>query len=204
MLAAAIFIVPPFALGQEADSCPTISVDGPSHVVKPGEIATYTVRVDKRGLNIAPVYKWSVSAGSIVSGQGTERIDVRSPSKWNTTVTVEVEGVPVGCPNIDSWTGEGDFGPKAKKIGEFTGSLSHANFSGVIDAAERDPSSQLYIIVSGASRNRTQSITNKRRAITSGMSRLDKDGRITFVESTRKDDRTAVWLVPPGATPPVP
>jgi hypothetical protein len=206
----AMLMLTTFTAGQQANdnACPTISVNGPSGIIKPGEIATYTVQIDARGLSITPSYAWKVSAGSIVSGQGTERIEVRNPTGWTTTVQVEVDGLPLGCPNVDSLTitnGEGNL-PLARKIAEFIGPLTRANFDGIVGAAKKEPSSQLFVILSGTTRSTRQAIARKRTAITNGIARqLDQGvGRVTFIESTRRDDRTVIWLVPPGATTPLP
>src|SRR5256885_15256550 len=103
IIAAAIFLMPIVAPGQQASRlCPTLSIRGPSGPVKPGEIGTYMAHVDTRGLNITPSFKWRVIRGTIISGQGTGAIEVRNPTDWTTTVTVEVIGFPLGCPNESS------------------------------------------------------------------------------------------------------
>jgi len=46
-----------------------------------------------------PTYKWSVSAGSIESGQGTPSILVHTTNLWGAsiTATVEVGNLPAAC-----------------------------------------------------------------------------------------------------------
>jgi hypothetical protein len=207
LILVAVLTLTIIAAGQQgkADPCPTVSVDGPSGIVKPGEVGTYTARVDARGHNIAPLYKWTVSAGSIVSGQGTEVIEVRNPTGWNTTVQVEIQGFPVGCPNLASETSSaGPDLPIPRKLTEITGPLARATFDSIIAAAKEEPDSQLFIFISGSTRNRLRSLSLKRSIIGAKLKRLNEDRRVTIVESTKKDDVTTIWLVPPGATPPLP
>lgn len=198
-----------FTVAQKTtdNPCPTVSVEGPSGIIEPGEIAIYSAEVNARGLNITLLYKWTVSAGTIVSGQGTAKIEVRNPTGWNTTARVEVQGFPIGCPNVDSETGGGT-GPDLpipRKLTEFFGPLTRANFGDIVGAALREPNSQLYIFLSGTTRNTAQSVRRKRSSIATGaLKQLNRDGRITIIESTKKDDLTVIWLVPPGASPPLP
>jgi len=192
------------AAGQQTsdNSCPTISVSGPPNVVKPGEIATYTARIDTKGLNITPSYKWTASSGTIVSGQGTETMELRK-ADWTTTVSLEVQGLPLGCPNVQSDTDIIDLAPQPSKIAEFFGPLTKADFSGLVQAAKREPTSQLFVLISGPTHRPAPAIAAKRNLILSKVgSKLGGATRVTFVDSTRKDDRATFWLVPPGATSP--
>ncbi|MDQ3800355.1 MAG: hypothetical protein M3384_12965 [Acidobacteriota bacterium] len=91
----------------ENSPCPEISVIGPSGIAAPtsGEPVTYTAKVENAE-NFQLEYLWEISAGEIISGQGTPSIELRArqddPS--NITVTVEIKGLPEGCPNVFSET----------------------------------------------------------------------------------------------------
>jgi hypothetical protein len=201
-----LFVSPLFVAAQTSDStCPKLAVFGPSGFVKPGEIGTYVARIDTLGRQYDLRYKWTVTDGTIVSGQGTEKIGVRNPTGWTTTVTLEVGGLPVGCPNDVSETAVYDPPIESKKLSELSGSLTGANFSGVVDAMKGDPNAHLYIIMSGSKRNRVQSLDRKRKTILAKLvPSLGGSSRITFVLKTETDDQTVIWLVPQGATPPNP
>ena len=72
-------------------SCPTLSVSGPSGVTKPGETMTFVASVS--GADVT--YNWTVSDGTIESGQGTSSITVRTTTTMaggNVTATVEISG----------------------------------------------------------------------------------------------------------------
>jgi hypothetical protein len=51
-------------------------------------------------------YNWSVSNGTIESGQGSLQINVAGAAGDSVTATVEVGGVPASCPNTGSATVE--------------------------------------------------------------------------------------------------
>jgi hypothetical protein len=80
--------------------CPKIVVTGPSSDVRPGEDAVF--RVDVSGADASKLeYHWSVSAGTIKSGQGTAIIRVSTDGLAGQTIIAEVEvkGLPENCFN---------------------------------------------------------------------------------------------------------
>ena len=83
-------------------TCGIVEIDGPSEV-DPGVQILFKVKV----LQISkPEIKWSVSAGTIVGGQGTELISVNSAwlAGQTVTATVELIGAPSGCNSSASTT----------------------------------------------------------------------------------------------------
>jgi hypothetical protein len=82
--------------------CPTISVSCPS---ENGSTLMFGARVSGSWSNLT--FKWTVSNGKIVSGQGTSSvtIDVRGFEGQSVTATVEVGGLPdKTCLNVASCT----------------------------------------------------------------------------------------------------
>ena len=71
-------------------TCPTISVTGPSSVVRQGETMTFTANVSG-GSQTDATYNWSVDKGTIVEGQGTPVITVSTEGLSDTTVTATVQ-----------------------------------------------------------------------------------------------------------------
>lgn len=84
--------------------CPTVSITGPEAAVKAGDTVVFTANVS--GAPQEPLkYKWSVSDGTIVSGEGTETIFVKTPINKETitlTVVVEISWVCEECPKSAS------------------------------------------------------------------------------------------------------
>jgi hypothetical protein len=104
--------------------CPTISVIGPAGVTNPGERMIFRVEVGAVGPKAE--YKWIVTAGTIVEGQGTPVIKVatdRSSAGGNITATVIVEGLLFGCDKAASETAPVAQIPEWEPVDEW-GSLS--------------------------------------------------------------------------------
>jgi hypothetical protein len=100
MLAAIIFglqFLPTAADG--ADKCPSITVTG---VAEEGPSALFSANVTSLNENLS--YVWTVSAGTITTGQGTLQISVAAADGGSVTATVEVGGVPASCPATASGT----------------------------------------------------------------------------------------------------
>jgi hypothetical protein len=78
--------------------CPTLSVDCPSEV-EDGAPATFTARFTQGTPVVSETYNWTVSAGTITSGQGTSSItvDTKGTGGQTITATVEVGGVDPTC-----------------------------------------------------------------------------------------------------------
>jgi len=84
--------------------CPTITVDCPTSAVAPGTAATVTVNVVGGATGLTPTYNWSVSDGTIASGQGSPSItiDTTGQAGKNITATVNIGGLPPECQSTAS------------------------------------------------------------------------------------------------------
>lgn len=86
-----------YAFGQATvANCPTVQVIGPSHLTNPGQSFEFLAKIGPSSYKLT--YKWSVSNGSIVEGQGSPTITATSDN-WGVLVvgTLKVEGLPDGC-----------------------------------------------------------------------------------------------------------
>ena len=81
---------------QNPVPCGIVGVDGPADDLEPGTLLVFMVKVTNTS---SPEFKWSVSTGTITSGQGTESIVVDSTGLGGqiVTATVELIGAPSGC-----------------------------------------------------------------------------------------------------------
>ncbi len=190
--------------------CPTVSVDGPSSTTEPGESMTFTANVSG-GSDITNItYSWSVSAGSIESGQGTPVITVRAPSDGTTNVTasVDVGGLCKSCPG-DSETAPVATVPEPYEVDEF-GPLVNDDVKARIQnfyltQLNPNPTAQGYIINYGT----PQEIARREKQIRDAIAFLKYDrSRVTIVNGGANTEgtgvRTKLWVVPAGATPPTP
>jgi len=82
-----------------APPCPTITVSCPTEAIQPGSPATVTANLTGGDPNVTPTYNWSVSEGTISSGQGTASItiDTTGLAGRNVTATVEIGGLAPEC-----------------------------------------------------------------------------------------------------------
>lgn len=93
------FILSLIATPTYSQTCPTIRLSCPA-----GE-AEAVISVNVSGADPSKLtYKWILSPGKIISGQGTPTLnmDLREAGGLTFTVTVEVGGLPQGCPNTAS------------------------------------------------------------------------------------------------------
>jgi len=80
-------------------NCPVITIECPPEVFEYGRTYTVTARVSG-GNSRNLTYRWSVSGGKIVGGQGTSSIKVCANQAGLTpTATVEVGGLDKRCLN---------------------------------------------------------------------------------------------------------
>jgi len=108
LLAVALFMTPAtFGTRSHAllDDCPKLTITCPDELPKSGKTYLVKVRVEGADPTKKLSYKWSVSSGEIVDGQGTSILKVRFTKPWESlTATVEVGGLPTNCENTASCT----------------------------------------------------------------------------------------------------
>ncbi|MGC2234834.1 MAG: hypothetical protein WA584_01565 [Pyrinomonadaceae bacterium] len=191
-------------------SCPTsFSVTGPSGTTMPGETMTFSANISG-GSQSDVTYNWSVSAGSIESGQGSPVITVRAPSDGttNVTATVDVGGLCPTCDRSRSETAPVAAPATYREVDTF-GPLPDDEVKARVEAFYRelsnDPNATGYIINYGTDKQIAARERQINKAIT--FLRLDKS-RVTIVRGGVNPDGTGVktrlFVVPAGASNPTP
>jgi hypothetical protein len=188
--------------------CNAITVSGPSGVTNPGDSMTFTANVGGGG---DYTYNWTVSNGTISSGQGTSSITVSTTKDMagqNVTATVEVGGMCPECPKTASETAGIAPPIKFTQIDEF-GKLPDdevkARVDGLYLQLNNNPTAQGYIINYG-----TAAEIKKRRAQI--MKAINRPGtsydpsRVTFIDGPNNGTgiNTKFYIVPAGADTPQP
>ncbi len=86
-----------------SQDCPKFTIHSPATVTA-GEDLSFIVNME--GASDGLTYNWSISAGTITSGQGTSQItvDTKELGGMTTTATVEVGGLPSNCSGVVSST----------------------------------------------------------------------------------------------------
>jgi hypothetical protein len=190
--------------------CPSLSVSGPAGVTLPGDAMTFTANV-VGGTQQSVTYNWSVTAGTIESGQGTPSITVRtdqSMADGNVTATVNVGGLDPDC-NCPSEASEtAPVGRIDHVLVDEFGPLSNDDVRSRLDTffaeLSNNPNNQGYIINYGTDRE----IAQLERLITNHINlRQFPRERITLVNGGPSPDgerRTKLYRIPPGAENPAP
>lgn len=192
-------------------ACPTISVSGPAGITSPGGSMTFTANVSGGSQDAALTYNWTVSDGTISSGQGTPSITVDVPatmSGGNITATLNVGGLDpsCNCPTSASETAGVGEKPTPNMVDEF-GKATDDDVKARVDnfyiQLNNNPNAQGYIINYGT----PAEIRRRRAQIMKAINFRKYDAsRVTFVDGP--DNGTGVntkfYLVPPGADNPQP
>jgi hypothetical protein len=105
LLLSLIFCFGVSAQANEAALCPKIEITGPSSLTAPGEEMIFTVMASETGADKLD-YRWSVTEGAIIEGQGTPvvRVSTTGLSSAEIKATVEIKGLPDKCANSISKT----------------------------------------------------------------------------------------------------
>jgi hypothetical protein len=184
--------------------CPTLSVTGPSSSVAPGDEMVFTANLSGGSCN--PTYNWSVSAGTIASGQGTPVIHVSTSgmSNQSITATVQVGGCCPECNPNASETANVAPNPQPRLIDEF-GAMKDDDVRGRLDSffieLQNDPSSSGVIILYGPAKDQAK----RKKLIQNHIAFRKFDGsRISFVDGGGDTLNTKLYLVPAGASSPTP
>ncbi|HEY8561302.1 MAG TPA: hypothetical protein VIL74_13075 [Pyrinomonadaceae bacterium] len=192
--------------------CPTVDVSGGGQV-EVGQPMTFTANL--QGGSTGDVnYEWSVSAGTISSGQGTPSITVDTTglaNATNITATVNITGAGLceNCRPTASETGGVIVTVVPPRLIDEFGTLPNDEVRARIDAffvaLGNEPNAQGYIINYGTDRE----IARREALIRNHINFRKYDAsRITFVRGGANPNgagvHTRLWLVPPGAQPPTP
>lgn len=184
------------------NECPTIIVTGPAGIPDEGALIPFYAQVTGK-VPTRLTYRWSVSTGKIVEGQGTDKakFDVNWPTGATVTATVHVVGLPSGCPNTASESMGVAIDPGPIYVGS---SAEPSSYTGrvneLIGELEKYPGSQGYIFIGTASADRSGQIGRLIRA-TASENGLDQD-RLTIRSETTSRELIELWLIRPGVDNP--
>ena len=210
VLLAATTSFPAFAQ-EAAVSCPTVTVSCPDSV-RAGEELTFTAGVSGGDTNVDPTYNWSVSAGTISSGQGTSTIvvDTAGTGGQTITATVDVGGFSRECNTSHSCTTSvTEKSVPAKKAGEYITRDLKANtamLDNFVIELMNDPTAQGYIIAYGGRTSRpedAQKAADNATDYTMNTRKMDGARTLSGVGGYRDEPTIELWIAPDGATPPM-
>jgi hypothetical protein len=196
---------------RRAKPCPNISVDCPSGLTLAGQPVTFTANVTGGDPNATPTYNWTVSAGTISSGQGTSSITVDTTGLAggsSVTATVSVGGLDPSCTASNSCTAGINVKPIGTKFDEY-GNIKRndekARLDNFANELQANPGAQGYIIGYGGRTSRAgeaQTRADRAKDYLVNSRGIDA-GRLMTVDGGYKEEpSTELWIVPSGAEPP--
>jgi len=186
--------------------CPTVTVSC-ADAVKEGDPATFTANFAQGTPTASETYNWTVSAGTITSGQGTSSItvDTKGLGGQSVTATVEVGGVDPTCNRTASCTTPVQPNPIPRKFDEY-GNIRFNDEKARLDnyaiQLQNEPSSTGVIIAYGSCDTEGMTRGNRAKDYLVNTRGIDA-GRITVVDGgCRSELHVELWIVPSGATAP--
>ena len=201
-----------FRATAQQPACPTVATSCPDSIPA-GENLTFTVNVSGGDPNVTPTYNWTVSSGTISSGQGTSSIVVDTSGvagDSTITATVDVGGYDRSCSTSSSCTTTVMKNPEARKLDEY-GKLAVKDENERLDnfAIElaNDPTAKGYVIAYGG---RASKAGDARKAADRAKNYLVKTrgleaGRVMAIDGgLREQPVIELWIAPSGAQPPAP
>jgi hypothetical protein len=199
------------AAAAQGQNCPAITVTGPDEVTA-GDTITFTANVSGGDKDVTPTYNWSVSAGTISSGQGASTIIVDTTeiaSGGTVTASAELGGYDRSCQTVRSTTTtvlakKAD----ARKSAEY-GKVNPSEEKTILDqyAIElmNDPTAQGYIVAypgrAGGAKEMQATVMKAIKYLSE--KRTINAGRLLNLEGAQRDKLAIeLWVVPDGANPP--
>jgi len=188
--------------------CPAVSVSCPSEV-EPNQPITFTASVTGGDSSSTYTYNWSVSAGTISSGQGTSTItvDTANLAGQSVTATVSIGGADPSCTGTTASCSTGVKPPKpiSQKFDEY-GNIRFNDEKARLDnyaiQLQNQPGSAATIIVFGSCAGEAQQRGDRAKDYLVNTRGIEA-GRITVIDGgCRSELAVQLWIVPSGADAP--
>jgi PKD-like domain len=205
----AVMVTPCPPPPPEPPTCPTVTVTCPDSATENAPV-TFSANVSGGSPNVTPIYNWTVSAGRITSGQGTESITVDTTGLAGQTIraTLDVGGYGMPCPA--SCTVSIPIDIKPRKFDEYYDIARNdekARLDNYAIQLQSEPGSQGYIIVYPSRKAKADDAQERATRISDYLinSRGIDASRFTITMGAARDGwMFELWIVPQGAPPPVP
>ena len=187
--------------------CPTVSVSCPTDV-EANQPITFTASVSGGAPGATFTYNWSVSAGTISSGQGTSTItvDTAGAGGQSVTATVSIGGADPSCNNTASCTTAVKPAPQPPRKFDEYGNIRFNDEKARLDnyaiQLQNEPGSTATIIVYGSCAGEAQQRGDRAKDYLVNTRGIEA-GRITVVDGgCRAELKVQLWIVPQGSTAP--
>lgn len=190
--------------------CPNVEIICPTNILIDQPL-TFSSNVSSTSSGAAPIYNWSVSAGTIIEGQGTPTIKVDTTGLAGQTIkaTLSMGGYTMDC-SASCAVSIPVPEAKCRKFDEFP-NISRNDEKARLDnygiELQNDPSSTAYIIVYPGRSGRpgdVQRHTTRMVDYLVNSRGIDARRIVTLVGGVRDELMVELWTCPQGATPPSP
>ena len=189
--------------------CPTVSVSCPE-AGKEDQPVTFTANLSGGTPGINPSYNWTISAGRIISGQGTPSITVDTTGLAGQTVraTLDIGGFGTPCPA--SCAVAIPIVNRPRKFDEYydiSRNDEKARLDNYAITLQAEPGSQGYVIVYPSRKAKANQAQERAQRIVDYLvnSRgLDPSRVTTTIGPAREGWVFELWVVPEGVAPPQP
>ena len=191
---------------QVSVPCGIVDIDGPAYVSS-GEPLVFKVKVNNTA---KPEFKWSVSAGTIIKGQGTDEITVDTNGLVSTDViaTVELTDAPSGCKNSASKTTQiiiVDFIGRFDEYGDLKFEDEKARLDNFAIQLSSDPQLiGIILMVAGQKTFEREAAErlDRVRSYLVNVRGIESSRIITTDCGFSRDLTLKFWILPSGTTPP--
>ncbi|HKZ79629.1 MAG TPA: hypothetical protein VJ124_15245 [Pyrinomonadaceae bacterium] len=191
-----------------APVCPTVTVSCPGGV-KAGQPVDFQAAITGGTPSTSPLY-WTVSAGSILSGQGTSsiRVDTTGLAGQSVVARLTLPGYPMDCSG--SCVAEVPVVLECRKFDEFPAIARNdekARLDNYAIELQNDPTATAYVVVHAGQTGRATDVQRHTTRITDYLinSRaIDGHRIVTLVGPARPQLLVELFVCPQGAKPPTP
>jgi hypothetical protein len=176
--------------------------------VSEGDSITFTADVSPAVSGAT--YSWSVSAGTISGGQGTNSITVSTAGLGGQTVTatVDVGGLDPSCTHTASCSTQVKPKPKTAYLFDEYGNIrfndEKARLDNYATELQKDPTSQGYILAYGTCAGEAQARADRAKNYLVNTRGIDAGRLVTVDGGCMPELKVQLWVVPQGAAPPTP
>ncbi|HET9527485.1 MAG TPA: hypothetical protein VFO99_15035 [Pyrinomonadaceae bacterium] len=191
--------------------CPTIEIVCPTNIGIDQPL-TFTSRYTGGTPAITPAYNWTVSAGTIMEGQGTNTIKVNTTGLAGQTVRASLSMAGYGSLMCSADCGVSIPVPRivSRRFDEFPDIQRNdekARLDNFVIELQNDPTATAYVVIYPGRGGKRGDVQHHATRIVDYMvnSRgIDQHRIVTLVGAARDELFVELWITPQGATPPNP
>jgi hypothetical protein len=190
--------------------CPSILISCPDRIT-PNQPITFSANVAGGFPNITPVYNWTVTAGKIISGEGTSAITVDTTGLAGQSVraSLAMSGYSsLNCGATCSVQIPPEL-PVCRKFDEFAAIARNdekARLDNYAIELQGDPAATAYVVVYPGQRGKPGEVQLHTTRVVDYLTNsrgVDKGRIVTIIGPTRSDLMVDLWVCPQGAKTPV-